>query len=177
MDCVQRCDELPILVGHSFAGILLTQLAAHYPGQFKKLIYVAAYVPFSGESLLSISERFSVTGLSPELIVDKQKSTIILKTPNLAKLLYHCASSEDQAWAIERIGAEPLIPLATPVKFTKFSYHDVDALCILCEQDRAITLPDQRWMAERTGGNLLSLAADHSPFISMPAALVALLTK
>jgi pimeloyl-ACP methyl ester carboxylesterase len=177
MDCVRPCDEPPIVVGHSFAGMFLSQLAADYRDQFKKFIYVTAYVPLSGESFLRMSEKFSATPLSSELIVDKEKSTIYLKGENLSGILYNCSSPEKQVMASSRVANEPLMPFATPVKLSDFSYSDVDTHYIFCEQDQALKLSDQQWMAERTQGKISSLPSDHSPFLSMPEALVLLLTQ
>ncbi len=178
MSIVSKCDDdIPILVGHSFAGVIMSQLAANFPGRFKKLIYIAAYVPFSGDSLLSMSNQFCVTGLSPELVVDKKKGNIILNTTRLPELLYHCATPENQIWAMNQISPEPLTPLATPVSYTDFNYSDIESLYIFCEEDRAITLPDQKWMAERTQGKTVSLLSDHSPFLGMPNELASFLVE
>lgn len=174
-ECVARCVQPPVLVGHSFAGMLLTQYAADYPGTFKKIIYVSAYIPFSGESMLSISEKFSQTLLGPELIIDKTKKSITLKSDNLAKILFNSAPVDAQTWAISKLEAEPLIPLATPVELGDFNYGDIDSHYIFCEQDRAITLPDQQWMAERTRGKQSSLLAGHAPFLSLPEKLIELM--
>ncbi len=175
INAVARCDENPILVGHSFAGIIMTQLAANFPGKFKKLIYIAAYVPLSGDSLLSISKKFVVAGLSTEILIDKKQGQIILKTDKLSELLYHCATVDDQNWAKKKINSEPLAPLATAVHYTDFSYSDIDSLYIFCEHDRAITMPDQQWMSERTQGKTATLPSDHSPFLGMPEKLALLL--
>lgn len=179
LDCimneVSKCDEMPILVGHSFAGIIMTQLAANFPDQFQKLVYLAAYVPLVGDSLLNMSRKFCETGLSPELIIDKKDGNIQLKTDRLAELLYHCAAREDQDWAKSLIIPEPLAPLAATVNYSDYSYSDVESLYIFCEQDRAITMPDQLWMAERTHGETVRLQSDHCPFLGMPEQLVSLL--
>jgi pimeloyl-ACP methyl ester carboxylesterase len=47
-----------VLVGHSYAGIVMTQAAANAPN-VKSLVYVAGYAPDVGESASSISGRFS----------------------------------------------------------------------------------------------------------------------
>jgi pimeloyl-ACP methyl ester carboxylesterase len=177
MAVVKTCTHPPILVGHSFAGMLLTSLAANFPGQFSRLIYVAAYVPYSGDSLLSLSEKFSATGLSPELVVDKKNHQLRLKTENLDKLLYNCATPTAQSWAIAQVSAEPLAPLATAVKFSDFNYASVDTLYILCGYDEAIRRVDQQWLAERTQGSVVSLPSDHCPFLSMPEKLAWLLME
>jgi pimeloyl-ACP methyl ester carboxylesterase len=177
LGCVRRCHEPPVVVGHSFAGMFLSQLAADYRDQIKKFIYVTAYVPLSGESFLRMSEKFSATPLSSELIVDKEKCSIFLKGENLSGILYNCASSEKQVMASSKVENEPLMPFATPVKLSDFSYSDVDTHYIFCEQDQALKLSDQQWMAERTQGKTSFLPCDHSPFLSMPEALVLLLTQ
>lgn len=45
-----------ILVGHSYGGMVITGVADSLPGRIKKLIYLDAFVPENGESLLSIRE-------------------------------------------------------------------------------------------------------------------------
>ncbi len=176
-DCLATCDQAPILVGHSFAGMLLSQFASENPGKFKKLIYVAAYVPFSGESMLGISENFAITQLSPELVIDKASKSIALKPVNLSTILLNCTKSEIQSWVVSELEAEPLVPLATPVVLNNFSYHLIDTHYILCQHDRAIMLQEQQWMAERTGDKHTLLVADHSPFFSEPELLAKILME
>ena len=43
-----------ILVGHSYGGMVVTGVADSLPGRIRKLIYLDAFVPENGESLLSI---------------------------------------------------------------------------------------------------------------------------
>ncbi|GAA4361391.1 hypothetical protein GCM10023166_02870 [Paeniglutamicibacter cryotolerans] len=47
--------ETAILVGHSMGGIALTQAAADAPESVEQVIYVAAFLPRNGESLLSLA--------------------------------------------------------------------------------------------------------------------------
>jgi pimeloyl-ACP methyl ester carboxylesterase len=43
-----------VLVGHSYGGMVVTGVADSIPGRIRKLIYLDAFVPENGESLLSI---------------------------------------------------------------------------------------------------------------------------
>jgi pimeloyl-ACP methyl ester carboxylesterase len=43
-----------ILIGHSYGGMVVTGVADSVPGRIRKLIYLDAFVPENGESLLSI---------------------------------------------------------------------------------------------------------------------------
>src|SRR6201990_523636 len=41
-----------VLVGHSMGGVVVTQAAARTPEQVERLVYVAAFAPADGQSLL-----------------------------------------------------------------------------------------------------------------------------
>ena len=43
-----------ILVGHSYGGMVVTGVADSLPGRIKKLVYLDAFVPENGESVMSI---------------------------------------------------------------------------------------------------------------------------
>ena len=55
------CDALAessvpsILVGHSMGGIIATQAAGRVPGQIAALVYVSAFLPKDGQSLLALT--------------------------------------------------------------------------------------------------------------------------
>jgi pimeloyl-ACP methyl ester carboxylesterase len=44
-----------ILVGHSYGGMVITGVADSVPGRIKKLVYLDAFLPENGESVLSIA--------------------------------------------------------------------------------------------------------------------------
>lgn len=43
-----------ILVGHSYAGMVITAVAAEVPQRLQQLVYLDAYVPFAGESEIDL---------------------------------------------------------------------------------------------------------------------------
>ena len=61
--CAERvCDVLasrpepPILVGHSMGGVVITQAAADCPDRVASLVFVAAFMPANGQSLLDLAQ-------------------------------------------------------------------------------------------------------------------------
>src|SRR4051812_9223566 len=59
--CAERvCSQLleraepAVLVGHSMGGVIITQAASNCPERVAALIYVAAFMPASGQSLLEL---------------------------------------------------------------------------------------------------------------------------
>src|SRR3712207_1180450 len=49
-------DGPVILVGHSSGGIAITQAAEHRPEKIETLVYLAAYLPQNGQSMLELVE-------------------------------------------------------------------------------------------------------------------------
>lgn len=51
-----RAEELGrlVLVGHSYGGMVITGVADRIPGRIRRLVYLDAFVPADGESLMSL---------------------------------------------------------------------------------------------------------------------------
>jgi pimeloyl-ACP methyl ester carboxylesterase len=76
-----------VLVGHSFGGIVASQVAEEIAPQIKKIIYIAAYVPKNGESLLTIAQTDAESHVGKNLIVEqvlqvlKKKVSLMFSLP------------------------------------------------------------------------------------------------
>lgn len=57
-----------ILVGHSYAGMIVTWLALKIPGKISKLVYLDAFLPEPGQSLFDISPPERVEAMEKSLI-------------------------------------------------------------------------------------------------------------
>jgi pimeloyl-ACP methyl ester carboxylesterase len=71
------CDVLAagppaVLVGHSMGGMAITHAAARMPEQITALIYVCAFLPVDGESLLELTHRPQAAGdqIQANMILD-----------------------------------------------------------------------------------------------------------
>ncbi|HTU31507.1 MAG TPA: alpha/beta fold hydrolase, partial [Solirubrobacteraceae bacterium] len=51
-----------VLIGHSMGGMSITQAAARAPESIQALIYVAAFLPEEGESLIDLTRRPEAAG-------------------------------------------------------------------------------------------------------------------
>jgi pimeloyl-ACP methyl ester carboxylesterase len=51
---LSKTGEPPILVGHSYAGMVVTGAAEASPGRIGKLVYVDAFIPEDGQSALDL---------------------------------------------------------------------------------------------------------------------------
>src|ERR1700722_1448575 len=107
-----------LLVGHSMGGMVITQAAAQYPERVAALVYVAAFLPADGQSLMDLA------GL-PEGADDQvQANLVVAGDPPVATMpvvasrqaLFACCDDAQAAWAAARMGPQPVIPFTQPVK-------------------------------------------------------------
>jgi pimeloyl-ACP methyl ester carboxylesterase len=160
--------EKPFVVGHSMGGFAITEAAAVRPDAFAGLIYLCAFAPLPGDSLMGLggadSESLVLRSIRPAL-------TGVRVRPSRARELFYAGCSEaDAAWATARLRPDPLRPL-----FQRLRSGAPDRLpraYIECTEDRAVTIGRQRSMIERTGiPRVVRMETDHSPFLSAPEAL------
>jgi pimeloyl-ACP methyl ester carboxylesterase len=173
-----------ILVGHSMAGMVISQ-AAENLGREKvlALVYVDAFLPRDGESLFSLVEA-TLKNLTPELgrpllvenlIVSDDHKTNSVNPEMAAQIFYHDCSEEDQKFALARLSKEPIAPLATPVRLTDDIYGAIPKYFILCAETRDM---NKTFLSTHVPcKKVYRLASSHSPFFSMPGRLVSILDE
>lgn len=168
----------PILVGHSMGGIAISAAAQAHAHKISRLIYMTAFLPRDGESLLTIEGRNPTPAVPPALVVDEASGTATLQSDKIVPLFYHDCSVEDQRWATSMLTPQALAPLGTPLTLTKDKFGSVPRSYVACTDDRAISIFMQRDMITASGvEKVLELDASHSPFLSKASELAALLVK
>jgi len=166
-----------ILVGHSMGGIVISQVAEAIPGQIKKLIYLAAYLPKTGESLLSLSQKDAGSHVGKYLQIDQKAGTASIAKDGIIDVFAADAPAQKDASIINNFKAEPLGPLATPVTLTDGNFGSVTKVYIHTENDHAVSFAFQQTMVKNNGhiSKEYKLASSHTPFYSMPDKLAAIL--
>lgn len=163
-----------ILVGHSMAGVVISEVAEQIPDVIEKLVYISAFIPSNKSSLLLEARKSRFSALATETLINENTGEIIIKNKeNMRELFYHCCHKTDANEAINLLQSqEPFIPFVNRVKFSK-KFETVKKLYIECMYDKIIKIEDQRRMQTHITGDVMSLYADHAPFFSMPEKLVA----
>ena len=175
-------DSLPepvILVGHSRGGIVISEVAERRPHRIRKLVYVTAFLLPAGESLhtsAAASDPESLVG--GHMVISSDEPSATLRPESLRAAFYGQCSDEDVILATSLLTPEPLGPLGTPLCVTAANFGSVPRVYVECTNDRAITHAAQRAMHERLEcAELFTLHSDHSPFLSCPDELAAVLVK
>lgn len=164
-----------VLVGHSRSGVVMSAVAEAAPDLAARLIYLAAFVPADGQSLMSIA---TANGAQMELAVDQAGRTCTLAEPDVAGLFYQDCSDAVAAASMAKLRPEPLFSITTPVRLSAGRFGAVPRDYIECSADRAISLAAQRrmqavWPMQR----VRTLPTGHSPFLSAPEALAGVIVE
>ncbi|HEY5427716.1 MAG TPA: alpha/beta fold hydrolase [Solirubrobacteraceae bacterium] len=181
-------DELPgrpLLVGHSMGGIVITQAAGGRPGVAERLaglVYVTAFLPQPGQSLLELTQLPEAAGDSVQanIVVAGDPPVATMPPAAAPEALYHCASEEQLAWAMPQRGSQPVIPFTQP--FTPgantAAFDALPRAYVTCLQDRAIKPALQRRMFTAAGCDpVIEIDTDHSPWLTRTDELVAALDR
>ncbi|SFT10333.1 Pimeloyl-ACP methyl ester carboxylesterase [Mucilaginibacter polytrichastri] len=158
-----------ILVGHSFAGLIISQVAEEIPSQIKKLVYLAAALPIDGDSLLGLAGQDSNSHISGSLTVDKEHGAAIIAKEGVADILAADAPQQVQEYLAANIKPEPLAPLAEKVHLTEKNFGSVKKVYIYTINDHTISyIAQQRMVKAGKVEKVYTLQSSHTPFISMP---------
>jgi len=166
-----------ILVGHSFGGITISNLAQQHPEQVRTLVYIAALLPKDGDSAMSLSHADKSNGIvqgSLVLSADHRWGRMLPSNPagQLALFCSDCNEAQAQRFKDSLI-PEPIEPLRTPVHLTDERYGRVDKVYLATDADRVISPSAQRAMLAATPVRKVEhLQSAHSPFISQSDAVV-----
>jgi pimeloyl-ACP methyl ester carboxylesterase len=168
-ETVSSQKEKVILVGHSMGGIAITAGAERVPDRIAKAVYLTAFLPRNGESLMALEDRNPRKSVPLALVIEDGSPTATLDPAKIGGLFFHDCSPADAAAATARLTPQPLAPFGTPLAVTAENFGRVPKAYIECTDDRAISIELQRDMLGKTPVVAVkSLPASHSPFLSMP---------
>jgi pimeloyl-ACP methyl ester carboxylesterase len=175
-DLIRRQPEPVVLVGHSRAGIVISQAAELIPARISRLVYLCAFLLPAGHNLAEAARADADSLVASNMVPAAGGVTCTVRDSALRDGFFGNCSDEDYAYARERVSPEPLKPLVTPLTVTPGKFGRVPRAYIECTRDRAVTLGAQRRMqAALPCDPVLALDSDHSPFLSQPEELALLL--
>jgi pimeloyl-ACP methyl ester carboxylesterase len=154
-----------LLVGHSYAGAVVTAAGADNP-QVKALVYIAAIVPDEGETVGALFQRAEPKpNTRPQLAPDAD-GFLWLPSGAFANAVAPEASREESA--LMEINQHPIALKCLGEPMTSAAWKQKPSWFLLAEKDRMISPDTQRLMAERIRATIHSLGVDHTPLASAP---------
>ena len=177
-DTLRRSSEPSVLVGNSMGGLVATQAAALCADRVAALVYVAAFAPQDGQSLLDLTRLPEGAGdqVQANILIDGDPPVAIMPDEASKQALYGSCPDDVAAWAIAQHRPQAVAPFATPVSIPSGALAGIPRYYVLSLRDRAIPFALQRRMsAEAHCAATVELDTDHTPQLSMPAELTAAL--
>lgn len=162
--------EPAIVAGNSMGGVIATQGAAREPKRVAALVYVAAFLPKSGQSLLDLTKlpEGADDQVQANITVEGDPPVAIMPAAASYQALYGCCPEDVAAGAIARHRPQPIAPFVTPVSIPPGSLSGIPRYYVLCRRDRAIPPALQRRMiAENPCADVVEIDTDHTPQLSM----------
>jgi pimeloyl-ACP methyl ester carboxylesterase len=176
-DIVTAAHDPVILVGHSRAGVVISQAAELVPERISRLVYLSGYLLPENRTMAAEARADSTSLIAPNMVPSESGVTCALRADVVRDAFYGRCSDADVAWAIARLRPEPLKPLVTSPRITAGGFGRVRRAYVECTADRAVTLASQRKMQSVLPCDpVFTLDSDHSPFISAPQALADVLS-
>jgi pimeloyl-ACP methyl ester carboxylesterase len=166
---VAAADRPVVLVGHSMAGMVISQYAERAPDKVKSLVYLAAYLPENGQSLGDLANTDADSHLGPALVINMETGTGAIPGDKLQDIF--CADCDAATFSSiqSHYRDEPLAPIGTPVELTAANFGSVSKSYIFTTGDHAVSYTLQQRMAGTvTLAGSATLSTSHSPFLSAP---------
>ncbi|MDX2161214.1 MAG: alpha/beta hydrolase [bacterium] len=178
IEVVEAQQSPVVLVAHSFGGMVITATAEAIPDQIAALVYVAAYLPATGDSLASLAaqDRFSLLGQEGNFLLAEDFSYAYVNPEIFASAFCPDCDAEQAAGVIGL--REPLGPLNEPASVTADNFGAVRKAYILTAQDVVVSPQLQAQMLAATPvESVYALNTGHAPYVTQPEALAALLIQ
>lgn len=177
LSVVRQQHEPVCLVGHSFGGIVISEVAEAEPSLIDELVFVAAYLPRVGDTLAGLAEEdtdnhFDETNF---LFADDYSYAYV---PEDQFALILCADGDEtqRSTVLASRRNEPLGPLNEPSTVTDERFGHVAKRYVATLRDHAVSPMLQRLMMSRTPvGTAHEIDSGHSPFITDPLTLATII--
>ncbi|MFI0808736.1 alpha/beta fold hydrolase [Streptomyces echinatus] len=169
-----------VLVGHSYAGEVISQAAAGVDN-VKALVYINAMMPDKGESFASLSGKFPKAPLTKALRQvpfrngDGTSGTDMYIQPDKLHATFAQDLSQEQA-SVMASTQRPIAQSAFTDKLTQAAWRDKPVYVLVGKQDRAINPSLERYEAERAHARkTVEINSSHVSLVSHPQAVTDLI--
>ncbi|MEX2691466.1 alpha/beta fold hydrolase [Rhizobium mongolense] len=166
-----RQDGPTVLVGHSFAGMIVTEAGMH--PNVSALVYIAARAPDAGEDYAALAKTFPTPPASAGIVFDSDEGRL-----SEAAFLHDFAGDLPEARAkVLYAVQEPFNKALLTGKTSQAAWRSKPSWYAVSTEDRTINPDLERFMAKRMGAKTIEVKASHLSLISHPDEITQLIIE
>jgi pimeloyl-ACP methyl ester carboxylesterase len=166
-----RQEGPTVLVGHSFAGMIVTE--AGVDPKISALVYVAARAPDAGEDYAALAMQYPTPPATAGIVYDGDEGRL-----SEAAFLRDFAGDLPEARAkVLYAVQEPFHKALLAGRTKQAAWRSKPSFYAVSTEDRTINPDLQRFMAKRMGAETIEVKASHLSLISQPEIIAALILK
>jgi pimeloyl-ACP methyl ester carboxylesterase len=162
-----RQDGPTMLVGHSWGGVVITEVGANAPN-VAGLVYIAAIAPTLRESAMDLLKRAPPMPAGDAMITDSSGFLW------LDRGRYHADFAADVPENVTRVLSAAQVPIAAKAfseTVSQVGWKEKPSWYVLTTKDRAVAPEVQKFMADRMGAKVVPMASSHLAPVSHAGAI------
>jgi pimeloyl-ACP methyl ester carboxylesterase len=163
--------EKVILVGHSYAGVVITEVANTVPEKISHLVYLDAFIPETNKSLFDISNPERVEAMKKALVDDSDRTAEDgaqnpWLLPSRSPEFFGVTEQADIEWLNDNLVYTPVLTMEEKVNFDPARIADLNRSYIRCT--KAEILAKLEGVAKSLGMNVYRIDAEHDAMVTAP---------
>ena len=166
-----RQDGPTVLVGHSFAGMIVSEAGVH--PNVSALVYVAARAPDAGEDYTALAKTFPTPPATAGIVFDGDEGRL----GEEAFLRDFAGDLPEERAKVLYAVQEPFHKDLLAGKTTQAAWRSKPSFYAVSTEDRTINPDLERFMAKRMGAKTIEVKASHLSLISQPDVITNLIIE
>jgi pimeloyl-ACP methyl ester carboxylesterase len=166
---LERTQGPVILAAHAYAGAVISATTNE---RVRALVYVAALTPAEGETVAEVFYREKPHVRAPQLAPDAHG---IIWLPDEAFAAAFAQNATPEQIAVLNATQRPIALPCIQERSPKPLWSRKPSWFLIAEEDRMIPHAAQKFMAERMGARARTEKVDHTPLVTAPDRVVAII--
>jgi pimeloyl-ACP methyl ester carboxylesterase len=166
---LERTQGPVVLAAHAYAGAVISATTNE---RVRALVYVAALTPAEGETVAEVFYREKPHARAPQLAPDAHG---VIWLPDEAFAAAFAQNATPGQLAVLNATQRPIALPCIQERSPKPLWSRKPSWFLIAEEDRMIPHAAQKFMAERMGAKARTEKVDHTPLVTAPDRVVAII--